>query len=209
MTKSIWTIGHSNHDSDRFLELLKKHRISAIADVRSSPYSQYTDQFNREILQHTLRSKNIAYVFLGHELGAQRGSLDCYRNDQVCFDRVAATELFQRGLERLRRGADKYRLAIMCTEKDPITCHRMILVARQVSLHHSDMVIRHIRETGESESHENAETRLLESLNLPIDGGLFQSRCDLLSIAYEKQGKEIAYTLTPEEKEKIIHAQSH
>jgi uncharacterized protein (DUF488 family) len=51
----LFTIGHSTHSLEKFLELLRQHRIEAVADVRSSPYSQYNPHFNREPLQLALR----------------------------------------------------------------------------------------------------------------------------------------------------------
>jgi len=74
--KELFTIGHSNHSLDRFIELLLAHRLSNVADVRSSPYSKYTPQFNKDVLDSALRNANIDYIFLGRELGAQRSEDD-------------------------------------------------------------------------------------------------------------------------------------
>ena len=67
----LFTIGHSTHSWEKFLELLRQHRIEAVADVRSSPYSQFNPHFNRESLQLALPQQGISYVFLGEELGAR------------------------------------------------------------------------------------------------------------------------------------------
>ncbi len=204
MKKSIFTIGHSNHQIAAFMELLKAHEISAVADVRSSPYSRYADHFNREILQQSLRCENIAYVFLGNELGAKRVTADCCSDDRVDFEKTARTETFRLGLQRLRLGAQKFNLAVMCAEKDPITCHRMILIAR--NLDRDEFDIQHILEDGCLETHQDAESRLMLLHGMPLDGGLFQSREDILCEAYRKQGREIAHQLTTEEKEQMWNA---
>lgn len=201
MAAPIFTVGHSTHSVEEFLELLRAHDVTALADVRSSPYSSYNDQFNREGLKSDLEKAGITYVFLGRELGAQSNNPDCYRDGKVQYDRLAQTQYFQQGLERLRKGAQKFRIAIMCAEKDPITCHRMILVCRQIR--GDDLDIRHILEDGTAEPNEHAETRLMEEMGLPPEGGLFESREELLETAYDRQGEKIAYKQTKEERERM------
>ena len=66
---SILTIGHSNHVLDVFLALLRQHRVTAVADVRSAPYSRFNPQFNRESLAEALGGEGIRYVYLGNALG--------------------------------------------------------------------------------------------------------------------------------------------
>ena len=132
MSTAVYTIGHSTHPIERFIELLKMHSITAICDVRSAPYSRMNPQFNREPLRDTLKEAGIAYVFLGEELGARSKDLSCYRNGKVDYELLARTELFHSGLERVREGARTHRIALMCAEKDPLDCHRTILVARNL-----------------------------------------------------------------------------
>lgn len=119
----LYSIGHSNHSIERFLELLGQHGIEAIADVRSSPYSRHSPQFNREVLEIALKEREIAYVFLGMELGARRHEQDCYTDGRVDYERIPATEAFQHGISRLIDGASRMRVAMLCAEKDPLTCH--------------------------------------------------------------------------------------
>lgn len=187
---TLYTIGHSNHTLEHFLRLLRQHGISAIADVRSSPYSRYSPQFNREALHAALKQAGVAYAFLGKELGARCEDRSCYKDGQVRFELVAQTEPFKAGLERLRTGAQSYRIAIMCSEKDPIGCHRMILVCR--NLRRPDMAIAHILEHGELESTADAERRLMRELDVP-ENDLFASREELVERAYDMQGERIAY----------------
>src|SRR5579863_569464 len=116
----IFTVGHSNHSLERFLGLLAEHRITAIADVRSAPYSRVNPQFNRETLKAGLAGAGITYVCLGKELGARAADPRFYRNGRVQFRLLAQSPLFLEGLERVRKGAESYRLALLCAEKEPL-----------------------------------------------------------------------------------------
>src|SRR5688572_2016532 len=113
----LFTIGHSTHTAEKFVELLRAHRIDAIGDVRSSPFSAWTPQFNRTALEATLRTEKIHYVFLGDELGARREEREAYVDGVARYERVAKLPAFKTGLERVRKGARKFRLALMCAEK--------------------------------------------------------------------------------------------
>jgi uncharacterized protein (DUF488 family) len=190
---TIYTIGHSNVSSEAFLERLRQHQITAIADVRSQPYSQYLPHFNRAVLKATLHQAGIRYVFLGRELGARSDDPTCYRNGQVVYARLAATPLFTSGLDRLRAGMTKERIALLCAEKDPATCHRAILVCRQ--LRHPELRIEHILSDGTLESQQDLEQRLLQLHTLNQLTFLnSQSPADLIEEAYERQGERIAYS---------------
>jgi len=188
---TVYTIGHSTHTLERFLELLGLHRIEAIADVRSQPYSGFNPQFNREDLRRFLWSKQITYAFLGQELGARSDDESCYDEDKVQYDRIAQTTLFQSGLGRIEAGANKYRLALLCAEKEPLDCHRTILVARH--LEERGISVTHILSDGGAETHANTMHRLIRRLGL-AEGDLFQSREAALTRSYEVQGSRIAYT---------------
>ena len=159
-THSLYTIGHSNHTIEKFIELLQANQIEAIADVRSSPYSRYTDQFNKEKIRATLQDYGIAYVFLGRELGARPQNPAYYENGKASYKRIAAGEEFKHGLERLIEGYKKYRIALMCAEKDPLDCHRTILICRELK----DKIpnIKHIKEDGDVESQQQVEIRLIK-----------------------------------------------
>lgn len=186
----LLTIGHSNHPLEAFLDLLNRHQVTAVADVRSSPYSRMVPQFNREALAQALEAADIRYVFLGHELGARRSEPECYKDDTARYDLIASSPLFRRGLDRVKRGLDSFRIALMCAEKDPLTCHRSILVCRH--LRGEVGPIHHILEDGSVESHSEAELRLLEICDLPQQD-LFRSRDELIELAYDIQGDRIAY----------------
>ena len=190
MLEDVYTIGHSTHSIDKLVQLLKQHAITAIGDVRSQPYSRMNPQFNREALRDALRSAGIAYVFLGKELGARSDDRTCYCNGRVQYDRLAETEDFCRGLERVREGARTQRIALMCAEKDPLQCHRTILVARH--LVKDGVNIRHILASGRIEEHDQAILRLISTLRLPLND-MFKSRDEVTVEAYRLQGEAIAY----------------
>jgi uncharacterized protein (DUF488 family) len=186
----LFTIGHSEHSADAFLSLLRQHGITALADVRSSPYSRRNPQFNRETVANDLEQAGIRYVFMGAELGARRPESECYEDGKARYSLIAKAPLFAQGLDRVRRGIERFRIALMCAEKDPLICHRAILVCR--NLRDSVSPIQHIREDGRLESHDELESRLLAMAGLP-EGDLFQSREELLEQAYDWQGERIAY----------------
>ena len=107
----IYTVGHSNHTSEAFVTLLRTHGVTALADVRSAPYSRFNLQFNRETLARALEAQGIRYVFLGRELGARPDDPGCYEEGRVRYARLARTALFRRGLDRVADGAHRHRLA--------------------------------------------------------------------------------------------------
>ncbi|MDM8536798.1 DUF488 domain-containing protein [Desulfobacterales bacterium HSG17] len=190
MEKNIYTIGHSNHSIDEFLNLLEEHEINAIVDVRSSPYSKFNPQFNRETLKDELKKHDILYVYLGKELGPRSDDSSCYKNGKAVYNLISDTDLFREGLGRLNKGIVKYKIALMCSEKDPITCHRMILICR--IFREDDIKIEHILENGELETNQQAEKRLMKALKIP-ELSLFDSPDELINQAYDKQSEKIAY----------------
>ena len=191
MDETIFTVGHSTHTIERFIALLEQHGVTALCDVRSKPYSRMNPQFNREDLKRSLHERGITYVFLGVELGARSDDPACCDHGKVLYDRLSQTELFNKGLERVREGAKKYKVALMCAEKEPLECHRTILVARHLEALGSK--IEHIHADGRLESHADTMGRLLRSLNIP-EHDMFQSRADMLTSAYRMQGDRIAYS---------------
>jgi len=188
----LYTIGHSNHKIEDFIGLLKKHRINCIADVRSTPYSQYNTQFNRELLTIDLRNANIEYIYFGDQLGARPDNANCYNENRVNFEYLAKTEQFHVGLDRLVNTSSKYIVALMCAEKDPIECHRFILVCR--NLKNIGLHIKHILSDGNIEDNGDAERRMVKMLK--IEPTLFEPRktqAQLIEQAYEQQANDIAY----------------
>jgi uncharacterized protein (DUF488 family) len=186
--KTLYTIGHSNHPIDKFLNLLNQHEITAICDVRSHPYSRYHPQFSYDALKSTLKAHNIAYVFLGKELGGKPDDLSCYHENQVQYARVAETQAFKRGIERLNKGIDTYHIALMCAEKEPLNCHRTILICRH--LRAESLLIQHILEDGSLETQSTIEQRLIAMLQIPQMNLLNEQPIER---AYDEQSQKIAY----------------
>lgn len=185
----LFTIGYSKHPWERFVDLLRKQRINAIADVRSSPYSARCPMYSRETLAESLRTNGIRYVFLGVELGARRDERKCYVNGKVDYRLIANTPAFHVGMNRLRRGIEHFRIALLCAEKEPLDCHRAILVARHACRF---VAIQHIHADGSVETQSEMEQRLLARFDLSRDE-LFSSRDELLTTAYDRRGHEIAW----------------
>lgn len=189
MSPRILTIGHSNHGIEHFIELLRRHEVSAVGDVRSAPFSRFAPQFNKEALQASLRQAEIGYVFLGRELGARTSDRSCYVNGQVQYSLLANTELFRSGIGRLLGGAEEERIAVVCTEKDPLDCHRTLLVTR--ALVEAGVTVDHVLADGRLESNNEAMTRLLRKQDVQPD--LFRSADELLAEALRQQERAIAY----------------
>ena len=142
----VYTIGHSNHSWEVFSELLRRQGIGAVADVRSTPVSRYVPHFNRETLEGALDAQGIRYVFLGRELGARPKDPACYENGVALYERIERTPEFEKGILRVMQGAAKMKVALMCAEKDPIDCHRTVMVAKV--LHQRGVEVDHILEDG-------------------------------------------------------------
>ncbi len=187
---TIYTVGHSTNTFDQLVSLLRRHEITAVADVRSQPYSRLNPQFNKRPFKTALKKCGLSYVFLGEELGARSTDPKCYVNGKVQYELLAKTTAFQRGLERLQKGVGKFRVAILCAEKEPLFCHRTILVARH--LHDRGFTVRHILESGILEDHDSTMDRLLKLLRLP-EQDMFRTRAEIVAQAYAMQGERIAY----------------
>ena len=192
---SVYTVGHSTHPQDHLIDLLKQHDITALCDVRSRPYSRMNSQFNRPELTLALKKHSIRYVFLGREFGARSDDPNCYAGGRVQYDLLARSELFQSGLDRIATGMKSFKLALMCAERDPLHCHRTILVARH--LERRDIAVSHILANGALETNEQALLRLAQLLNMREESHMFRSREQLFEELYEVQGKRIAYELEP------------
>jgi uncharacterized protein (DUF488 family) len=190
MNHAVYTIGHSTHPLEKFLELLRLHGIEVLADVRSTPVSRRNPQFNRDNLRKSLAVVNIEYVFLGQELGARSKDPSCYVRGQVQYPLLAQTDLFKSGIARLLQDRQTYRIAIMCAEKEPLHCHRTLLVTR--ALQQQSVPVLHILEDGTLEEHAATMQRLATQLKLPA-ADMFTDAAAINDMAYAKQAEKIAY----------------
>ena len=194
MQGTVFTIGHSTHPQELFIDLLRRHGITALCDVRSSPFSRVNPQFNLDVLKKVLPERGTRYLFLGKELGARSDDPACYEGGKVQYDRLARTDLFQQGLARIQDGMSKgFRIALMCAEKEPLECHRTILVARHLAALGID--VQHIDENGNLESHNDALRRLAQMVDVPEQDIFHRSPEELQDDAYRRQENRIAYEL--------------
>ncbi len=186
----VFTIGHSNHTAEMLQLLLRMHGVEAVCDVRSHPYSRRHPQFGRERLRDDLQATGIGYVFLGGELGGRSSDPACYADNRIRYERVALTPAFRAGIAGLIEEGSSRRVAILCAEKDPLRCHRILLVARELVRH--GVMVEHILSDGRIESQDEAESRLLRELGLSAPD-MFRSRAEILEEAYEKRSRQVGY----------------
>jgi uncharacterized protein (DUF488 family) len=182
LRKSIFTIGHSNRTLDEFLSLLRASEVTAVADVRSVPYSKYCPHFRSEELKEFLSRNDVAYVYMGHQLGGRPADRAFYSDGKVDYEKVRESQAFLEGIARVLSGMDSYRIALMCAEREPLQCHRCLLVGRY--LHEHSVDVRHIVDSSETASQGEVEQHLLRMHG--FDGSdLFSSKQDMLAIAYK------------------------
>ena len=191
--RTVLTIGHSTHSLAAFVALLRRYDVTAVADVRSTPYSRFNPQFNREPFAEALAAEAIRYVYLGDTLGGRSDDPACYEDGRIRYARIAASEPFRRGLDRVVRGAARHRIALMCAEKEPLDCHRTLLVAP--ALEEQGVAVTHIRVDhagSRLEPHRAAMDRLLDLVSLPR-GDLLDEREGLVAAAIAWQEARVAY----------------
>jgi uncharacterized protein (DUF488 family) len=175
------------------MELLIRNGVTAVADVRSSPFSRHNPQFNREVLQRQLKIAGLKYVYLGSELGARSDDPACYEGGKIQYGRLANTVAFNAGIDRVVSGANTHRIALMCAEKEPLDCHRTILIARVLVERGLD--VQHILANGTVEQHGSTMKRLMQLISLP-EQDMFKSADQILKEAYSIRAEQIAYDRT-------------
>jgi len=186
-----FSIGHSTHTYERFLDLLRQAGVTAIADVRTSPFSRHFPQFNKDALRNELKMDDIAYSFLGKELGGRPAGRQYYCDGIADYERMAQSSEFQHGIDRVVEGARKYRIALMCSEHDPLDCHRCLLVGRALATR--EVSVKHILANGRIVDHTEIEERLLRSERREGED-LFLSPEERLAQAYRERARKVAYT---------------
>jgi uncharacterized protein (DUF488 family) len=198
---AVYTIGHSTHSLDAFISLLQGAGVEAIADVRSAPFSRRFPHFSQGALCRALPVNGIAYVPLGLELGG-RGNPHTVRDarGRISYRSIAGSPEFSEGLRRVEAGSARMRIALLCTERDPLQCHRGILVSRVLAARGTQVV--HIRADGATEAHGDAELRLLRLTGAqPLD--LFRTEDEVLAAAYDAQEARIAHVAGPAAREPL------
>lgn len=200
--KTIYTIGHSIYKIEEFGGLLKQNQINTIVDVRSTPYSKFAPQYNKELLKQYLKQNAICYIYMGDMLGARYEDKNLLFDDgKVNFKKVQETKNFQDGILRLERGIDKgYNISLMCSEKEAFDCHRFGLVAEFLS--QQSIQVNHIYPE-KVVSQQELEQRLLKKYDKQIPKiDLFNPNVNLkeqLEKAYKLRNIDIAYNAFTQE----------
>jgi len=146
----IWTIGHSNQSFEAFARLLLDEQIDVVVDVRSFPYSRFAPHFNREELAANLRAQGVRYGYLGEELGGRPTKEEHYDEEgHALYGLMASEPAFRHAVDRLVAGARDHRIAVMCSEADPGSCHRRLLVGKVLA--EQGLELRHILRDGSVE----------------------------------------------------------
>jgi len=156
---NLFTIGHSNHNIEKFIRLLNDNGIMILVDVRTSPYSRYNPQFNKENLQSALAQHDIQYAYAGKYLGGRPSDPTCYKSrilpqegtdylHEVDYPEVMKRKWFIQGIQQLLELADQDLTAILCSEEDPAHCHRHHMIAKYLLAEHPEVDVRHIRGDG-------------------------------------------------------------
>jgi hypothetical protein len=206
--RPLYSVGHSNHGWAAFLALLRRAGVTAVADVRSSPYSRRLPHFNREEMEPGLRAAGLGYVFLGDLLGGRPADPDLYGPDgRVDYRKVRRTFAFQQGLERLVQGLERFTLAMLCAEDDPLDCHRGLMITP--ALREFGIAPLHLRRDSSVETTPEMEARLLAETRVgagEIDG-LYASqlsddeRHKMLAEAYRRMAGKKAFQMRRDEGE--------
>jgi uncharacterized protein (DUF488 family) len=177
----LLTIGHSNHTLEHFLDLLDRHDVEVVADVRSRPYSRFVPHFSKPRLERLLAEAGIGYRYLGAELGGKPATGEPAAGAADYASRVRQPD-FRAGVEQLLTVARQQRLAMLCRERDPLDCHRLHLICRYVKPLVGE--IGHILADGALEAQDETERRLLARAGA-TQGLLFQP-ADPLERAYDR-----------------------
>ncbi|GIK63735.1 MAG: hypothetical protein BroJett018_15290 [Chloroflexota bacterium] len=171
---TLYTIGHSNHTSEEFLTLLQTYHITVLVDVRSAPYSKFAPQFNKSELQAFLEQRGIQYRYAGEYLGGRPKEAELYKDDELPDEDTTRAEFLKKVDYKAMMCHEKYlkgvthlltivrqatelggNVTIMCSEGNPLECHRHHLIARslvdpklKIIDNEVDIVVNHIERDG-------------------------------------------------------------
>jgi uncharacterized protein (DUF488 family) len=184
----LFTIGHSNHPIDRFLALLKGAGATAVVDVRSQPVSRRYPWFSAKRLRDELAREAISYVPMGDALGGRPRDPALFRDGVADYEAMARTPEFDAGIERVIAGLQRFRACLMCAEREPLDCHRCLLVAPALAAR--GLALGHILADGSIVAHATIEERLLE---LAGRDDLFSDPAVALADAYRRRARAVAF----------------
>ena len=161
----FFTLGHSNHTMETWLALVRQHQVQVVVDTRSSPYSKYVPQFDRDLIQQSLEAAGVRYLFLGAELGGRPANPAYYdHTGRVVYGRLREDTQFRAAIGRLEAGFERYRVGLLCGEEDPAHCHRRLLIGRVLVERGHELL--HIRADGHIETESEVEQLSKKSLTI-------------------------------------------
>jgi uncharacterized protein (DUF488 family) len=175
---------------ETFLDHLRRAGVTAVADVRTSPFSRRFPHFSKNQIRSILKDNNIRYVFLGRELGGRPQRSGLYCDGVADYEKMALEPAFVEGVERVIKGTQEYRIALMCSEHNPLDCHRCLLVGR--ALIERQMCVEHILYNGRIVNHSVVEKKLLELAGAEV-GDFFLSEEDRLNKSYRLRARKVAF----------------
>ena len=195
--KNIYTIGYSSFNVDEFISILHRHNIDVIVDVRSLPFSSRFDSYNKENIYFKLKTENIGYLFFGKEFGARPDDRYLYTNNRVDFNKIINSKNFISVYHRILNGIKNYNICFMCSEKDPIDCHRSILITNFIKNNINDISITHIL-PDKLETQEQLDNRIIDIYNkVSYKNSLFNNNLqnNIKLDAYKYIENKIAYRI--------------
>jgi uncharacterized protein (DUF488 family) len=190
MSFDLFSIGHSNIPIERFVALLQQAGVTALVDVRSAPLSRRFPWFSKNNLATRLSRESVSYAAMGDVFGGRPRDERLYRDGVADYEAMAKEPHYQDGLARLMTEAARSRVCLMCAEREPLDCHRCLLVAR--SLAERGLTVGHILRDGAIEPHAETERRLVALAGEGCD--LFASgQRERLAAAYRRRARAAAY----------------
>ncbi len=203
----LYTIGHTNHSHEEFLKLLRAYQIEYLLDVRSTPFSQFTSQFNKDVIAEFLKKNAVNYNHMGKFFGARPMDKNLYTEQgYLDFEKARDSDNFKKGMDNVILGLNKgYNIALMCTEKDPFDCHRAIMVARGFELNCIEVM--HILPDGKIITQAELNNRLLDKYypdrnQLSLFSEISSlSEEEVLELAYRRRNEDIGYHIQKDEEE--------
>ncbi len=195
---TIYTIGHSQHQLEHFLDMLKKNNVNYVIDVRSTPYSKFAQDYDRENIKKYLEDNEIHYTYMGKHFGARQENQSLYTSEgYLDFSKVEESKFFQDAIQNVMKGMETNRIALMCTEKQPIDCHRAILVGN--AFFNKGCNVEHILPDGSVQTHGELNEELLD-MYFPTRNQLhlFEVHTEEgdLKEAYKMRNKAIGYNIS-------------
>ena len=197
MAKRLFTIGYAGFlDVNEFIQVLERNEIEILIDVRSTPFSAYHTDYNKDALSSLLKEHGIYYANFARQFGARQENRAFYRNGRLDFETFSKSPQFLDGINSVEKS--NANIAFMCAEKKPSECHRTILVARAFS--DRGYEITHLMPDDESITQKDVEQELLEKYfpdraQVSLFDEDYKTEEEYIAEAYKKRNDEIGFRL--------------